>query len=163
MTQATPLFAALALAVLAGGAGCEPAPEGPPPALDLLLGARVAFPLDELPAQVPLAEGQDFRVVELGRSEHTSHHVGAIRTAEPLHRHDRHDLLVVLVRGHGTQRVGDETRPVGEGSVLFVPRGAAHAFTNAGPDPAVAYLVYSPPFDGTDRVPVAQGDAQRSE
>ena len=100
---------------------------------------------------MPLAPDQDFRVVLLGQSEFTSHHVGAIRHAEPLHRHDRHDLLVLLVRGHGTQRIGDETRPVAEGSVVFVPRGVAHAFSNAGPEPAIAYLVYSPAFDGTDR------------
>jgi mannose-6-phosphate isomerase-like protein (cupin superfamily) len=60
------------------------------------------------------------------------------------------------VRGHGTQRVGDETQPVGEGSVLFVPHGVVHAFSNAGPEPAIAYLVYSPPFDGVDRVLVEQ-------
>jgi mannose-6-phosphate isomerase-like protein (cupin superfamily) len=148
----TAMFAAL----LAGAAGSR-AHEGPTTAVDALLGgSRVSIPLSELPARVPLADGQDFRVEELGRSESTSHHVAAIRTAEPLHRHDRHDLLVVLVRGHGTQRIGDETRTVGEGSVIFVPRGVPHAFTNAGPEPAVAYVVYAPPFDGTDRVPVQQ-------
>jgi mannose-6-phosphate isomerase-like protein (cupin superfamily) len=146
-------LARLGVAALLAMAGCVRAREGPAPAVDALLGvARVSIPLAELPARVPLADGQDFRVEELGRSESTSHHVAAIRTAEPLHRHDRHDLLVVLVRGHGTQRVGDETRPVGEGSVIFVPRGVTHAFTNTGPEPAVAYVVYAPPFDGTDRV-----------
>ena len=120
------------------------------------LGERLVVPLDQLALRVPLAPDQDFRLALLGRSEQTSHHVAAIRTAEPLHRHDRHDLLVLLVRGHGTQRVGDETRPVAEGSVLFVPRGVAHAFTNAGPEPAIAYLVYSPPFDGSDRVLVEE-------
>jgi len=150
-------------ALLAGAAGVH-AHDGPAPALDALLGgSRVSIPLAELAARVPLADGQDFRVEELGRSESTSHHVAAIRTAEPLHRHDQHDLLVVLVRGHGTQRIGDETRPVGEGSVIFVPRGVPHAFTNAGPEPAVAYVVYAPPFDGKDRVQVAGGDAQRGK
>ena len=159
----TPPRATLALAALALLSACGPERQGPPPALDLLLGERIAVPLDELPARVALAPDQDFRVVELGRSEHTSHHVGAIRTAEPLHTHDHHDLLAVLVRGQGTQRAGDETRPVGEGSVIFVPRGVAHAFTNTGPEPAIAYLVYAPPFDGSDRVQVAEGDAQRGK
>ena len=141
-------------ALLAVAAGVH-AHDGPAPAIDALLGgSRVS---------IPLADGQDFRAEELGRSESTSHHVAAIRSAEPLHRHDQHDLLVVLVRGHGTQRIGDETGPVGEGSVIFVPRGVPHAFTNAGPEPAVAYVVYAPPFDGKDRVQVAGGDAQRGE
>ncbi|HXK24541.1 MAG TPA: cupin domain-containing protein [Myxococcota bacterium] len=148
-------LAGLWVAALLVGTACGRACEGPAPAIDALLGgSRVSIPLTELSARVPLADGQDFRVEELGRSESTSHHVASIRTAEPLHRHDSHDLLVVLVRGHGTQRVGDETRPVGEGSVIFVPRGVPHAFTNAGPEPAIAYVVYAPPFDGKDRVPV---------
>lgn len=151
----------VALAAFALCAACGPPPQDPQPVLDALLGARIHEPLDALAARVPLAPDQDFRVVELGRSEATSHHVGAIRTAEAAHRHDRHDLLVLIVRGHGTQRVGDETRPVGEGSVIFVPRGTAHAFTNTGPEPAIAYLVYAPPFDGTDRAPVPEADAPR--
>jgi mannose-6-phosphate isomerase-like protein (cupin superfamily) len=155
-------LAGLLVAALLAGAACASdrearAHEGPAPAIDALLGSRVSIPLAELPSRVPLAAGQDFRVEELGRSELTSHHVAAIRTAEPLHRHDSHDLLVVLVRGHGTQRVGDETQAVGEGSVIFVPRGVAHAFTNTGPAPAVAYVVYAPPFDGRDRVLVEEG------
>ena len=59
-----------------------------------------------------------------------------------------------MLRGHGTMRIGDETLPVGEGSVLFVPKGVVHAFTNAGPEPAVSLIVYSPPFDGKDRIQV---------
>lgn len=153
MSYLTALCGALALALCAGCAGSTPQDATPePPVLDALLGPRLVLPLEELALRVPLAPDENFRVALLGRSEHTSHHVGAMRTAEPLHRHDRHDLLVVLVRGHGTLRVGDETRPVGEGSVLFVPRGVVHAFANAGPEPAIAYLVYSPPFDGVDRV-----------
>jgi mannose-6-phosphate isomerase-like protein (cupin superfamily) len=35
-----------------------------------------------------------------------------------------------------------------------VPRGATHAFRNESEAPAVAYVVYTPPFDGKDRVAV---------
>jgi mannose-6-phosphate isomerase-like protein (cupin superfamily) len=41
---------------------------------------------------------------------------------------------------------------VGEGSILYVPRGAVHAFRNDAPEPAIAYAVYLPAFDGQDRV-----------
>ncbi|MBK7975297.1 MAG: cupin domain-containing protein [Deltaproteobacteria bacterium] len=71
-----------------------------------------------------------FKVVEVGRDAASSHHVVAIRDPEALHRHDTHDLFVVTLRGHGTMRIGGETRPVGEGSVLYVPRATVHAFTN---------------------------------
>lgn len=170
MTHATQLRVALAAAAAVALSGCHPAAPAasaqtapaPPPVLDALFDTRISEPLAMLAARVPLAPDQDFKVVELGRSESTSHHVAAIRTAERPHRHDHHDLLVVLVRGHGTQRVGDVTREVGEGSVLFVPRGVVHAFTNTGPEPAIAYVVYAPPFDGKDRVQVAEPGADAS-
>jgi mannose-6-phosphate isomerase-like protein (cupin superfamily) len=143
---------ALALCVLLLAAS----PVGEPaPTVDAQLsGARVRIPLAALDDRVPLAPGQDFRVVELGRDAGTSHHLVAIRTAETPHRHDQHDLLVVMQRGFGTMRMGDETLPVGEHSILYVPRGTVHAFTNTSAEPAVAYVVYTPPFDGTDRVEV---------
>lgn len=136
-------------------AACGPAPQtSPAPALDLAFTPRVEEPFATLAARVPLAPDQDFRVEEIGRSDFTSHHVGAIRKGEVFHRHDRHDQLVVLVRGHGTMRVGEEVQPVEQGSVLFLPRGVPHAFTNGGLEPAIAYLVYAPPYDGKDRVEV---------
>ena len=138
-------------------------PASTPPMLDILLRApegagdseRVREPLADLATRVPLAPDRDFRVAEIGRDEATSHHVVAIRAAETPHRHDRHDLLVVMIRGHGTWRVGDTTHPVGERSILYVPRGTVHAFTNESAAPAIAYAVYTPAFDGVDRVELA--------
>jgi len=147
------------LALLAAAPACRPAPQSAPaPVLNLAFPAYVEEPLASLAARVPLTEDQDFRVEELGRSEHTSHHVGAIRTGEQLHRHDHHDQLVVLVRGHGTMRIGEEIRPIEQGSITFLPRGVPHAFTNGGVEPAIAYLVYAPPYDGKDRVIVGEGN-----
>jgi len=136
--------ALLALACASGGGG-EAVFDGRLP------GGRLSAPLAELTARATLAPGEDFRVVEIGRDAASSHHVVAIRTGETPHRHDRHDLLVVMLEGHGTWRLGDETRTVGEGSILYVPRGTVHAFTNASDAPAKAWAVYFPPFDGTDR------------
>lgn len=157
MIHATLRRRALTLAPCLALAACGPAPQtAPAPVLDLALAARVEEPFATLAARVPLEPDQDFRVEELGRSEQTSHHVGAIRTGEALHRHDRHDQLVVLVRGRGTMRVGEEVRPVEQGSILFLPRGVPHAFTNGGVEPAIAYLMYAPPYDGKDRVLVGE-------
>lgn len=131
------------------------AADTPPAMLDALYpSGRESVPLAELAARVPLAPGQDFRVIELARDTGASQHLVAIRSAEIPHRHDRHDLLVVMLRGHGRMRLGAEQRPVGEGSILYVPRGAVHAFSNDSPEPAVAYAVYVPAFDGKDRVDV---------
>lgn len=131
------------------------APEPTPPTLDARLGsARMTLPLEALAEKYPLAPGKDFQVSEVGRDAHTSHHVVWIVDREVPHRHDRHDLFVVILRGHGTMRLGDEARAVGDGSILYVPRGTPHAFRNESGEPALAYAIYAPAFDGVDRVPV---------
>jgi mannose-6-phosphate isomerase-like protein (cupin superfamily) len=119
----------------------------------VIAGQRMTIERDALIARAALREDQDFRVVEVGRDDHTSHHVVAIRDREQPHRHDRHDLFVVILRGHGTMRLGDQQRPVGVDSILYVPRGTIHAFHNTSGEPAIAYAVYTPAFDGRDRTP----------
>lgn len=147
-------FRVLALAALLPLALARAA-DSPAPVLDALVaGERLTLDFAALSARAALAEGEDFKAIELGRDAHTSHHVVAIRHTEVPHRHDRHDLFVVIVRGHGDMRLGDQKRAVGEGSALYVPRGTVHAFRNAAAKPAIAYAVYAPAFDGTDRVDV---------
>jgi mannose-6-phosphate isomerase-like protein (cupin superfamily) len=142
---------AVAVLVLATGVA-----RGDPPAVfdAVFAGRRVTIERDALIARANLSEGQDFVVVELARDDRTSHHVVAIRDREAPHRHDRHDLFVVILRGHGTMRIGDQERPVGLDSILYVPRGTTQAFRNTSGEPAIAYAVYTPAFDGSDRVPV---------
>lgn len=115
---------------------------------------RETIALEALETRALLGPGEGFRAVEVGRDPHTSHHVVAIRARETPHRHDHHDLLVVILRGQGSMLLGDEERPVGKGSILYVPRGTPHAFRNESDEPAVAYAVYSPAFDSSDRVPL---------
>ena len=126
----------------------------PPAVLDARFGEqRNTIALEALETRALLGPGENQRVVEIGRDAHTSHHVVSIRDRETPHRHDRHDLTVVILEGWGTMRLGDEERRVGKGSILYVPRGTVHAFRNLSDAPAVAYAVYSPAFDGKDRVP----------
>ena len=134
---------------------CTAQPEGAGgsgPVVDtLLLGHRSTLPVATLVERGRLDPGQDVRVEELGRDQDTSHHLVTLRDREPLHRHDRHALVVILLEGHGTMHLAGEERAVAEGSVLHVPRGAVHAFINRSEQPAVAYIVYAPPYDGSDR------------
>ena len=152
------LHGSLAAAAAAAGfwlASSVTAEDAPPAVLDALFSSgRETLSFAALEARVKLAPGEDFRVIELARDTETSQHLVAIRGAEIPHRHDRHDLLVVMLRGHGRMRIGAVQRPVGERSILYVPRGAVHAFQNDSPEPAVAYAVYVPAFDGQDRVEV---------
>jgi mannose-6-phosphate isomerase-like protein (cupin superfamily) len=155
---------AVAVLAAAGLFGCaahpepKPAPRSesaPPAVLDALFPTgRKTEALAALAATEPLPSGQGFRIREIGRDKHSSHHLVWIRDRETPHRHDRHDLFVVMLRGSGAMRLGSEERPVGQGSVLYVPRGTVHAFRNTSGDVAVSYAIYVPPFDGKDRVEV---------
>jgi mannose-6-phosphate isomerase-like protein (cupin superfamily) len=141
------------LAVLLGLAAAPAAPL--PGTLDALFpNGRVTQPLESLLAAHPLEPGKTFQVIEIGRDAAASHHLVWIVDREQPHRHDTHDLFVVMLRGHGTMRMGTETRPLTEGSIVYVPRATPHAFTNQSGAPAAAYAIYFPPFDGKDRVPV---------
>ncbi len=129
------------------------ATSSPPAVLDgIFPDGRRTEALAVLADSETLQPGEAFRIVEVGRDGATSHHVVWIRDREQLHRHDDHDLWVVIVRGDGFMRLGDEERAVGEGSILYVPRGTPHAYRNASGRVAVAYAVYAPGFDGSDRV-----------
>jgi mannose-6-phosphate isomerase-like protein (cupin superfamily) len=130
-----------------GGAASEPA------VVDGLFSAgRLTRPLSELITGAALAEGEGFRIVEVGRDANSSHHIVSLRDREPVHRHDTHDLLVVVLRGYGQMLIGDQERALGANSVVYVPRGTPHSMRNTSGTPIVGYAVFVPAFDGQDRV-----------
>jgi mannose-6-phosphate isomerase-like protein (cupin superfamily) len=144
VTRVSVLLALLCAAT----AAAEPGPA----VIDSVLGGeRTTVPLEQLLERAEIAPGEPVRVTELGRDADTSHHLVVLRDREPLHRHDRHALSVFLLRGHGVMHIDGDERPVGPRSLLHVPRGAVHAFINRSGAPAVAYLIYTPPYDGADR------------
>lgn len=101
-----------------------------------------------------LAQGQDSRITLLRQSEHASVHLVQVRGAEKAHFHKTHDLTVFMVRGSGVMKIGPGTRWIRRGDVVHVPAGVLHYFTNGGSSPAIAVIVFSPPFDGKDTVTV---------
>ena len=153
ITKHAALLASAACAL--GAASLLAATARGPAVLDALYPeGRSTLALAELAAREPLRPDEAFRVVALGRDAHTSHHLVHIRGAETPHRHDTHDLVVVILRGHGQMLLGTDRRPVGEGSILYIPRGTVHSFANESGEPGAAYAIYTPPFDGKDRVDV---------
>jgi mannose-6-phosphate isomerase-like protein (cupin superfamily) len=130
-------------------------PESPASVLDARLpDGRRHQALAALADAFEVPDGENIVARELGRDRDTSHHLVAVRDREPLHRHDKSALTVVVLKGQGRMLIEGEERPVAEGSILYVPRATVHAFINQpGSEPAVAYVVFSPPFDPEDRVP----------
>lgn len=104
--------------------------------------------------------GEIVRIVDAGRSDSLSNHFVIIRSRELPHRHLRHDSTVVVLEGQGTMTIGKEVKKVRPGAVIFIPRGTVHGFQNDGDRPAVALVVYAPPFDGQDREIVRPGGGE---
>ena len=116
-------------------------------------GKRLYGEHADLVERAKLAPDQPVRVEELSRDTDTSHHLVSLRGREPLHMHERHSILVTLLDGYGRMHIDGEERAVGKGSVLYISRGTVHAFINESDSPAVAYVIYHPPYDGRDSKP----------
>ncbi len=64
-----------------------------------------------------------------------------------LHQHDTQEQVYVVVRGRGVMIIGDEEQAVGEGDLVFVPPGSAHAIRNDSGEMMNYVSATSPPFD----------------
>lgn len=76
--------------------------------------------------------------------------------AEERHIHARHDLTVVLLRGHGILDVEGRRYTLRAGDVVQIGRGKAHAFTPSGRSTALG--IFTPHLDGSDYVPVVAAE-----
>jgi quercetin dioxygenase-like cupin family protein len=62
----------------------------------------------------------------------------------PLHTHHNEDEYSYVLQGRFGVQLGLDTLEVGPGDLLFKPRGVAHAFWNAGDEPARLLELISP-------------------
>ena len=106
--------------------------------------------------------GKDLVVRNLRRTQEASFHLIRLRTAEPPHVHDRHDLTVFMLTGAGLIHLAGRVEQVGPGDVIEIPRGVEHWAENRDPQASEVYAVFTPPFDGKDRRLVrAKGEGDR--
>ncbi len=59
----------------------------------------------------------------------------------------------MMLRGQGFLMLEHRRVDLTVGDVVYIPRGAAHYFTNTDREPTVAFVTYTPAFDGKDIVP----------
>jgi mannose-6-phosphate isomerase-like protein (cupin superfamily) len=62
----------------------------------------------------------------------------------PLHTHHNEDEYSYVLQGRFGVQLGPDILEVGPGDLLFKPRGVAHAFWNAGDEPARLLELISP-------------------
>ncbi len=96
-------------------------------------------------AQVPL-------VLTAGMS------VGAavISGSEPPHRHELSDLAVLVWKGKGEMRLGQDRIGVRRGDLVIIPRGLIHRFRNDNRQLSVGLAIFSPPLKKGDFVEVKE-------
>jgi quercetin dioxygenase-like cupin family protein len=137
------IFAALALGACGPRATRVSTPQG-------------ALDLDAFLAAHRLPDEGGIRADQIGRAEGASYHVVQVLGSERPHRHLMHDLTVFVLRGRGVlTRAGGPT-PLASGDAAVVLRGEPHWFASAGAFPAVALVVFTPPLDAPDAVPVEE-------
>ena len=124
---------------------------------------RVPFvdDVDAFLATHPLAAGENIRADEIGRTPGASFHLVQVRDRERPHRHALHDLTVVVLRGHGTLVRDAERVALRAGDAAAIPRGAAHWFANEARAPSLALVIFVPPLDAPDVVPVVDSTTDR--
>jgi mannose-6-phosphate isomerase-like protein (cupin superfamily) len=127
----------------------------PTPYLFLQYGSELK-PIDlaKVLAENPLGANENVKIMTLGQGQTMSHHMVQIRDGESPHMHKTHDGTVVLIRGKGYLMMDNRRIELSAGDMAHIPRGAVHYFVNTAGEPAAAFVVFSPPFDGKDVVPV---------
>jgi mannose-6-phosphate isomerase-like protein (cupin superfamily) len=60
------------------------------------------------------------------------------------HYHERTEEIYYVLAGSGVMTVAGETREVGAGDAVYIPRGAAHKLHNTGAEPMRILLVCGP-------------------
>ena len=131
---------------------CAPAPR-----ISLQYGTEIKqTEIDKVLAENPLGANENIKITTLGQGQSASHHVVQIRDREKPHVHKLHDGTVVVIKGRGYLMMDNRRIDLSAGDIAYIPRGAVHYFVNTAGEPAVAFVVFSPPFDGKDIVPVAK-------
>jgi mannose-6-phosphate isomerase-like protein (cupin superfamily) len=136
----------LGLAALALVVGC--AAEKPNPRL--ILRYENGLDVRDLNSLLQKAGPGPVAVIELGRTAWVSHYLAVVREGETPHYHRFHDVSMFVLRGEGVLDLEGKRFTMRSGDVAQIQRGVRHFFRNTGSDPAVAFVTFSPPFDGRD-------------
>ncbi len=105
-------------------------------------------------AENPLGHGENTKFTTLGRGQGSSHHVVQVRDREVPHVHRVHDLTFILVRGRGYLFMDKLRIALSAGDIAHVPRGASHYYVNTDFEPSVAFVIFTPPYDDNDAIPL---------
>ncbi|HCY19508.1 MAG TPA: hypothetical protein DHU69_07100 [Deltaproteobacteria bacterium] len=104
----------------------------------------------EIVQEHPIDKDENIKVTPLFKNEDASHFIIQIRDREKPHIHEAHDLTVVIKKGKGILHLGKDKLPMRRGDIVFIPREILHYFVNTSSEPAIAYVIFTPFYDGKD-------------
>ncbi|MBI5875175.1 MAG: cupin domain-containing protein [Deltaproteobacteria bacterium] len=105
----------------------------------------------------PISKDENIKVTPIFNNQDSSHFIIQIRDREKPHIHETHDLTVIVKKGKGVLHLGKDELPMRRGDIAFIPRGILHYFVNTDSEPSVAYVIFTPFYDGRDMKPVDDG------
>jgi mannose-6-phosphate isomerase-like protein (cupin superfamily) len=73
------------------------------------------------------------------------------------------DQLLYFVDGEGDAKLNTKTSKVHAGSLVSVPAGTLHNFTNTGDKPLKLYTIYAPPEEEPNTVHKTRAEAGEAE
>lgn len=75
-----------------------------------------------------------------------------IKEKVPMHKHAHHSENVYILEGEGTMTVGEITKDIKPGDIIFIPENTFHEVTVTSTLPLKVISIQAPEFDGTDRI-----------
>ena len=96
----------------------------------------------------PSTKDQPIKRIFVIDGEHLTANVGIVRdSGNALHTQKDHDELLVILDGDVNFRVGEETKEVKRGDLVFIPRGTLHGPILDEGQSFAALSVFGPRFD----------------
>ncbi|MBI3397745.1 MAG: cupin domain-containing protein [Deltaproteobacteria bacterium] len=97
-----------------------------------------------------MGKDENIKVVPLFKNNDSSHFIIQIRGREKPHIHETHDLTVIVKKGHGILHLGNDELPMKRGDIALIPRGVFYYFVNTNGELSIAYVIFTPFYDGKD-------------
>jgi len=104
----------------------------------------------EIVKENPIGKDENVKVTPLFKNENLSHFIIQIQDREKPHIHETHDLTVIVKKGKGVLHLGKDELPMRRGDIAFIPKGTLHYFVNTDSESSVAYVIFTPFYDGKD-------------
>lgn len=113
-----------------------------------------ALEWSSLVSQIKISEELGLGREVVAQTDHATLLAVAIRTGEKPHAHMKSDMFVMVQQGFGEMFVDGKRIEMKAGDSVFVPKGKPHYFINKDTKPSIALVLFSPPLQPGDNVPV---------